>query len=237
MKNFILGFVITSLVAICVFFYIKNTSLTASINTYKNIAEVVSKDFQKAKEDYYIQQQSDNTSLILFTVTALFGLFSFFTFSSVKRMFDVNISEMENKYNEQITKYEESIIHINNLKSNISFQYADRLNDDFGKVLKEKPLNIQNLIFLGLMCCQNYCHTLEYSTSNFEEIKPRVFKYITIILDVMVSKVKVVETVEVESLTYEMFIDIKNTLDLNLDKDNLKKFSTIFSKLSFPPLD
>jgi hypothetical protein len=237
MKNFILGVILTSLLSFGMYLYLQNQSLISQVNTLKSNIISNNNNLQKVKESYYIEQQNRDTTLILFTVTALIALFSATTFIGVKSEFKTNVAKIEDKYNEQITKYEESVIHISNLKSNISFQYADRINNDFCKVLKEKPLDVPSLIFLGLMSCQNYCHTIEYSTSNVEEIKPRVFKYITTTLDVMVSKVKVVDKVELESLTYEMFLEIKNTLDLNLDKDSLQKFAIIFSKLSFPTLE
>ena len=151
MKNFILGSIITFLISLCVYFYITNTSLSATINTYKTNKNTVDKDFQKAKEAFYIQQQSDNTSLVLFTVTALFGLFSFFTFTSVKGVFDLKVSEIKDKYDEQVTKNGESVIHINNLRSNFNFLWAQKINDDFGKVLVERPLDIPKLIEFGLL--------------------------------------------------------------------------------------
>ena len=80
MKYFILGSIITFLISLCVFLYIENTSLSAVITTYKTDKEFVDKDFQKSKEAYFIQQQSDNVSLILFTVTILFTIFATVTF-------------------------------------------------------------------------------------------------------------------------------------------------------------
>lgn len=236
MKNFILGSIVTFLLSSCVYFYIVNTSLSATINTYKTDKNIIDKDYQKAKEAYFIQQQSDNTSLILFTVTALFTIFSFFTFTSVKRVFDVKVAEIKDKYDEQVTKYEESVIHINNLRSSFSFQFADKINDNFGKVLLERPLDIPNLMELGLMSCQNYCYAIGYNSNDSEEFNSAITKYITITFDVMVEKVNSVETVELKTMTYDKFLVIKSSFDLVLDKDNLQKFSIVFSKLSFPTL-
>jgi len=89
MKNFILGSIISFLLSICIYFYIENTSLSTSLKTYKSNKEILDKDFQKAKEDYFIQQQSDNATLILFTVTILFTMFATFTFIGVKSEFIV----------------------------------------------------------------------------------------------------------------------------------------------------
>ena len=116
MKNFILGSIITFLLSICVYFYITNTSLSATISTYKTDKNTIDKDYQKAKEDYFIQQQSDNTSLILFTVTALFGLFAATTFFGVTSEFKSKVKAIDAKYKNQISEYHKSVIHINNLR-------------------------------------------------------------------------------------------------------------------------
>lgn len=237
MKNFILGSVITLLFSVCVFLYVKNISLSASLNTYRSNKEIINKELQKVKEDYYIQQQSDSLTLILFTVTTLFGLFSFFTFTSVKRMFDVNISEIKDKYNEQVTKYEESVIHINNLRSAFNLQYAEKISDKFGEALLERPLDIPNLVELGLMSCQNYYYSVGYNSNNKEEFSKVVTKYITPIINVMVEKVNSVDSIELKNISYAHFLMIKESFDLMSNKDNLQKFSTIFSKLSFKKLD
>lgn len=237
MKNFILGSFITFLLSVCVYFYITNTSLTARINTYKTDKNIINKDFQKAKEDYFIQQQSDNTSLILFTVTSLFALFGTITFVSVISEFKTQVKKINKKYAEQVTKYEESVIHINNLRSNFNLQFAEKINNDFGKVLLERPLDIPKLIELGLMSCQNYCYAIGYNSYNSDEFNSIITSYITVTLDVMVEKVNLVEKVELKNISYAQFLAVKSSFDLTLEKDNLQKFSIIFGKLSFPTLD
>jgi len=97
-------------------------------------------------------------------------------------------------------------------------------------------LNIPDLIELGLISCQNYCYAIGYNSNDSEEFNTTITKYITVTFDVMVEKVNSVENVELKSLTYSKFLIIKSSFDLVLDKDNLQKFSIIFSKLSFPTL-
>ena len=62
-------------------------------------------------------------------------------------------------------------------------------------------------------------------------------KYITPIINVMVEKVNSVDSVELKNISYAHFLMIKESFDLMSDKDNLQKFSTIYSKLSFKDLD
>lgn len=56
-------------------------------------------------------------------------------------------------------------------------------------------------------------------------------------MNVMVEKVNGVEEVKLKNISYAKFLIMKSTFDLNLDKDNLQKFSIIFSKISFSALD
>ena len=237
MKNFILGSIITFLLSICVYFYITNTSLSATISTYKTDKNNIDKDYQKAKEDYFIQQQSDNTSLILFTVTALFGLFTATTFFGVTSEFKSKVKAIDAKYKNQISEYHKSVIHINNLRSAFNLQYAEKINKKFGEALLERPLDIPNLVELGLMSCQNYYYSIGYNSNNKEEFNKVVTKYITPIINVMVEKVNSVGSVELKNISYAHFLMIKESFDLMSDKDNLQKFSTIYSKLSFKDLD
>ena len=237
MKNFILGSFFAFLFSTCVYLYIQNTSLSATITTYKTDKEFVDKEFQKLKEAYFIQQQSDNVSLILFTVTILFTIFATVTFIGVKSEFKSAIKKNDKRYDSHKAEYNKSVVHINNLRSSFSFQFADKISDNFGKVLLERPLNIPDLIELGLISCQNYCYAIGYNSNDSEEFNSAITKYITVTFDVMVEKVNDVEKVELKSLTYSKFLIIKSSFDLVLDKDNLQKFSIIFSKLSFPTLD
>ena len=236
MKNFILGSVITFLVALCVFLYVQNTSLSASLDTYRSNKKIENKDFQKVKEDYYIEQQSNDTSLLLVVFPILLAIASVTTFAGVREEFKRNLAIQKSDYENQISEQNEGIIHINNLRSMFNLQFAEKINNDFGKVLLERPLDIPKLIELGLMSCQNYCYAIGYNSNNSEEFSSVVTKYITVTLDVMVEKVNLVEKVELKSISYAQFLAIKSSFDLTLEKDNLQKFSIIFSRLSFPTL-
>jgi len=237
MKYFILGSIITLLISLSVFLYIQNTSLSAISVTYKTDKEFIDKDFQKSKEAYFIQQQSDNVSLILFTVTILFTIFATFTFIRVKSEFHSAIKKNDKRYDSYKAEYDESVIHINNLRSAFNLQYADKINEKFGEALLKRPLDIPNLIELGLMSCQNYYYAVGYNSNNSEQFSKVVTKHITPILNCMVEKIKTVDSVELNNISYVNFLIVKESFDLVSDKDNLQKFSFIFSKLSFKNLD
>ena len=237
MKNFIIGSIVAFLFSICIYLYIQNTSLSAVVITYKTNKEFINKDFQKSKEAYFIQQQSDNISLILFTVTILFTIFATVTFISVKSEFHSAIKKNDKRYDSYKAEYDESVIHINNLRSNFNFLWAQKINDDFGKVLLEKSLDISKLIEFGLLSCQNYCYTIGYNSDKIGKFSSIITKYISVTLDVMVEKINTVDKVDLKGINYVQFHSIKSSCDLILDKGNLQKFSMIFSKLSFPTLD
>lgn len=233
MKNFILGSTITLLFSVCVFLYVQNTSLTASLDTFRNDKEIVNKEFQKVKEDYYIQQQSDNTSLILFTVTALFTIFSFFTFTSVKRMFDLKVAEIKDKYDEQVSKYEESIIHINNLKSGFSFHHANSLHQDFKDLLLNKPIEVSLLVELGIVVCEHYCYAVGYNSNNHTKFDDSITIIVSSVIDKMLINTENYNEINLVSMDYKRFISAKKVIEAVIDEENSKRFYKIISKISF----
>ena len=237
MKNFILGSVITFLFSVCVFLYVQNTSFSASLNTYRNNKEILNKEFQKVKEDYYIEQQNRNMNILLAIFPILLAIATITTFTGVREEFKRNLAIQKSDYENQISEYNKSVIHINNLRSNFNFLWAQKINDDFGKTLLERPLDIPKLIEFGLLSCQNYCYAIGYNSDETGEFSSAIKTYITVTLDVMVEKINTVDKVELKGINYVQFLSIKNSCDLILDKDNLQKFSIIFSKLSFLNLE
>jgi hypothetical protein len=235
MKNFILGLFSAFLVLLIVYLIMSNSSLKSRIDTLtQTYAEKENTDVQKFKEDYYLKQLDRDTNLLLVVFPILLAITTIATFAGVREEFKRNLAEVKSDSEKQISEYNKSVVHISNLKSSVSFQYADRINKDFGSVLLERPLDTPKLIELGLLACQNYCYTISYSSNDTQELKASVLHYVVPILDVMVEKVNSADTVKLKSMSYEMFLVIKNSFDLVLDKDNLQKFSIIFSKVSFP---
>ena len=238
MKNFIFGLIFAFLISVCFFLYLSNSSLNSRISTLskKNII-VSNEDFQNLKEDYYLIQLDRDTNLLLVVFHILLAITTIATFAGVREEFKRNLAIVKNDSQNAISEYNKSVVHINNLRSSLSLQFADKINNDFGKVLLEKPLDISTLIDLGLSSCLHYCLTVSYSSNNTEEISLEVSKNITATLDVMVNRVKTLKTVKLDNFSYARFLTIKSSVDNVLDEENLKKFSIVFSKLSFSTLD
>lgn len=244
MKNFILGSIITLLFSVCVFFYIQNTSLSTSLKTYKNNKEFIDKDFQKAKEDYFIQQQSDNTSLILFTVTALFGLFTATTFFGVTSEFKSKVKAIDAKYKNQISEYQKSIIHINNLEGDLSFETAKNLSKDFeDSLFSVKEFNEEELCILfsqSLICIEYYSKSLLLKSDKHIKFEDSVVKIIKSLLERLVEIINEDRNVNKTfylDISYTRFLRIKQNIE-NLNNQHLSKnIGFIFSKVSFKDLD
>ncbi|TDE45825.1 hypothetical protein E0I26_03820 [Flavobacterium rhamnosiphilum] len=236
MKNFILGSIITFLVMLCAFFYFQNTSLTASLNTYRYSKELINKDLQKAKEDYYIEQQSDNINLILFTVTILFTIFGATTFIGVKSEFHSQTKETNNRYDAQKEEYNKSVIHINNLKSGFSFQYASNMHKDFKDLLLKSTVDVSVLTETGIIACEHYCYAIGYNSNNNEKFDEAIYVIINSILSKIIENTNNCGNINLINMDYIRFINAKKVIDLSLGENELKKFSIIFSRLSFPTL-
>ena len=236
MKNFILGSIITFLVTLCIYLYIQNNSLSSSLNTYRNDKALLSKEFQKVKEDYYIQQQSDNTNLILVTVTILFAIFTATTFIGVKSEFDSKIKETNDKYENQKAEYENSVTHINNLKSGFSFHHANNLHKDFKDLLNNKPIDVSLLVELGIVVCEHYCYSVGYNSNSNEKFDDSVTLIISSVIDKMLINTENCNEVKLVSMDYSRFISAKKVIETVIDEENSRRFYKIISKLSFSNL-
>lgn len=238
MRNFLMGLLVAFLISSITYLWLSNSSLNSQVNTLrKTVSQSQNPEIQKLKEDYYLQQLDRDTNLLLVVFPILLAITTIATFAGVREEFKRNLAEVKSDSEKQISEYNKSVIHINNLRSSFSFQFGDKINENFGDVLLRKPLDIPLLIELGLLSCQNYCHTFEYNSNDTEEFKNIVTNYITPTMNVMVEKVNGVEEVKLKNISYAKFLIMKSTFDLNLDKDNLQKFSIIFSKISFSALD
>lgn len=240
MRNFILGIIITSLFSFLAHLYFKNESLSAQIITLKSNITSSDGNVQKFKESYFIEQQNRDTTLILFTVTALFGLFSFFTFASVKRMFDTNISEMNNKFNNQVEKSKKVIIHIKNLEGDLSFEVAKNIVSDLKKMRNnedEESRDYVEIIALSLTACDYYSKSLYLKSDINEKFKAAVESLLSEELNYTSELLSSQSSFQLEYMDYERFLRIKYNIEKVGSKVDLKNLASIFSKLSFPDLN
>ena len=164
MRNFLMGLLVAFLISSITYLWLSNSSLNSQVNTLrKTVSQSQNPEIQKLKEDYYLQQLDRDTNLLLVVFPILLAITTIATFAGVREEFKRNLAEVKSDSEKQISEYNKSVIHINNLRSSFSFQFGDKINENFGDVLLRKPLDIPLLIELGLLSCQNYCHTFEYN--------------------------------------------------------------------------
>ncbi|MFE3872757.1 hypothetical protein ACFX5F_16185 [Flavobacterium sp. ZS1P70] len=237
MKNFILGVFITIMILVCVSMYIKNTSLTASLSTYRNNKEIINKDFQKAKEDYFIQQQSDNISLILFTVTILFTIFGTATFIGVKSEFKAYIKKINAKYAEQVSENHKVIVHIKNLEGDLSFETAKNISSNFDLFkLAYTNEELIEIFEITLVSCEYYSKSLIHKSNKSLTFE----KSVKSILQSSIERLKELAedngVINLKTINFNRFISIKDNLEKVMTKEDLLNFTFKKSKLSFPTL-
>lgn len=237
MKNFILGSVVTILFLVCVSIYIKNTSLTASLSTYRNNKEIVNKDFQKAKEDYFIQQQSDNISLILFTVTILFTIFGTATFIGVKSEFKAHIKKVNAKYAEQVAENHKVIVHIKNLEGDLSFETAKNISSSFDLFNVDYTNEELIEIFeMTLVSCEYYSKSLIYKSDKSLTFEKSVKSILQSSIERLKELAEENGVINLKTISFNRFASIKDNLEKVMTKEDLSNFSFVVSKLSFSTL-
>jgi len=115
MKNYlhlIYGLLITGLLIAIVISYHNNDVLESRISTinkhlYKDLTVDTLASEKTFKEDYYIEQQSRDTTLILTVFGVLAGLVSLFTFLSIERRlttFKEEVKEKQKNYQIEVSK-------------------------------------------------------------------------------------------------------------------------------------
>lgn len=235
MRNFIFGVILTSLFSFSMYQYFQSQSLISQVNTLKNNITSNNENLQKIKESYYIEQQNRDTTLILFTVTALFTIFSFFTFTSVKRMFDVKVTEIKDKYNEQVAETQKVIIHIKNLEGDLSFETAKNMSSSFNLFKLEYTNDELIEVFeLALVSCEYYSKSLIYKSDKSLLFENAVKTILKSSLERLKELAEDSGTVSLKTISFNRFASIKSNLERAITKEDSVNLSYIVSKLSFP---
>ena len=127
MKNLILNLLYSFCIIILLVFaaitYHNNNVLENRINILNknNIDFNSEKTF---KEDYYIKQQSNDTTLLLIVFPIIVGFVSLFTFANVVQKFRATKTEIENNIKEKETKWDEQHKRLSKLELDLYFQIA-----------------------------------------------------------------------------------------------------------------
>lgn len=123
----LLSLIITSLLVIIAILYSKNQSFDNRLNTlfkgieasHQNDSIITQKESYKAqfKEDYYIQQQSNDTTLILCVFGFVVVIFGFLSYNSFIHQIEFTVNKMETKYDDHLKKYDGYEHKLNSLMS------------------------------------------------------------------------------------------------------------------------
>ncbi|HRE77116.1 MAG TPA: hypothetical protein PLL09_04740 [Flavobacterium sp.] len=243
MKNFILGLIIAFLICGGTYFYLKSDSLQSRVETLKS--ENLSKpqpDLQKAKEDFYIEQINRDSSLILFTVTALFAILGATTFFSVRNEFDSKIKEIKNDFQSQTDNYQDSVNHLKYIESSLSYEIARNYQKDYLQPLNDQQkANLANILEFTdhtLLCIEFYAKSILLDNKSGSTFKNAVKNLIHILVDDLTELLAITELNKVTtSINYVKVMRIKGNIeDLN-DKELNRKLYLIYSLLEYEKLD
>lgn len=126
----LLSLIIVLLLVITAILYSKNQSFESRINTLsKSIQHLklsdstsVKHEFYKAqfKEDYYIQQQNKDTTLILFVFGVVTVVLGYLSYNSFVHQVDVAVDKVKADYDDHLKKYEKQEHRLDGLMSDFT---------------------------------------------------------------------------------------------------------------------
>ncbi|QXP58686.1 hypothetical protein [Olleya sp. HaHaR_3_96] len=190
--------------------------------------------------DWIIGLINSNFSTVITFVTVLFSMLGIITFVGIREKFRFTIERLEERFKEQ---RDESIIHINNIKSlegDLSFEVADKMNDRL-KVLydkNEKSLeDYSSIVELSLIACDNYSKSLMFKSDIHPKFKKSVDNLIKFTLSDASKLISTQNKFELNTMGYDRFLRLKRNIEQVCDLEGNQNLSIIFSILDFPDLD
>lgn len=166
-RHWLFATLLGTIVLLTVLLYHKTQVLNSRINTinkelYGKLQTDNLNSSRTFKEDYYITQQSLNTTLILTCFGVGFALFSFFTYRSVIGLMSDEVKQIKDNY----------ITHENNYK--IQHGKLIKIEKDLllqmGYTYKERAIlyhsknEIDNCIKSSIIACEQFCKLLDILT-------------------------------------------------------------------------
>ena len=180
------------------------------------------------KEDYYIKQQSNDTTLLLIVFPIIVGFVSLFTFANVVQKFRATKTEIENNIKEKETKWDEQHKRLSKLELDLYFQIAI---DYYSKAKKyELEGNIQDYIVISMCAMEKYAQVIKLcETAAYQQT---ILNLLTSKIDYAHTLVKDNETVfKVTNLDFSVYKIRVATISEVLDSKSLQMFIVILSKI------
>lgn len=224
--NFLYSFCIILLLVFATITYHNNNVLESRINTLtKN-----SKDFSSEKsfkEDYYIKQQSSDTTLLLIVFPIIVGFVSLFTFANVVQKLGATKTEIENKIKEKEAEWDEQHKRLNSLEIDLNFQIASNCIDNAKKYRDES--DFKNALMMSLKAMEKYSQILKISINT--EYKTDIYNLLSSVITYDFELLKDIQTpFIVEDILYETYNKRIITILEVLNKEDSVRFNNIISK-------
>jgi len=201
--HWIYGVLFGTVLILIVLLYHQNKVLTSRINTTnksisKNLKIETLSSEKSFKEDYYITQQSSDTTLILTCFGVGFGLFSFFTYQSVIGLISDEVKQIKDNYVTHEYNYNVQHSKLSKIEIDLFLQ--------MGYLYKERAIvynqkgDIQNCINSSVFSCEQFCKLLDI----FEDKESSYSRLVNLNLHEMI---KAIGSITVKSETQIIFKD------------------------------
>lgn len=208
-----------------------NTVLESRIKTLNKLTPTANSE-KTFKEDYYITQQSNDTTLILTCFGLGFALFSFFTYQGVVGSVSDEVSRMKKNYKTHKNDYNIQHKYILDLKKDLNFVTADLYYKD-GKD-KLKDFKHSDYVLLLVVACEKYCLVYQYPEDENEDFLNSLYDIITSILTEISEYLNsLTMKLKVENTNKDTFDRRIRTIKNTIKESEYLPLATIISKLQF----
>lgn len=170
----ILSFGFGILIATTIIQYSEYTHIDARLNTINsNFKRLVVKDsslvkevkFQQFKEDSYLRQIDRDTTLTLWFIAIIFGVFGLISFASFNRRVGQIEKTLQDKYKNHIKELDNLKYDVNNLKADLNSESAIIYNEKADKYFNER--NYDSYVFYELIAVsRSTSYYLHYRNEN-----------------------------------------------------------------------
>ncbi|TRX15888.1 hypothetical protein [Flavobacterium franklandianum] len=231
MKNtllhFLYSFCIILLLVNAIVTHHDNNVLESRINTLnKNGIDFNSE--KTFKEDYYIKQQSSDTTLLLVVFPIIVGFVALFTFANVVQKFRTTKTEIENDIKEKEAKWDKQHKRLSKLELDLYFQIANNYSDKAKK--HEEENNLKSYISISMCALEKYAQVIKVCDNII--YKQRVLNLLNSSVDYDYTLLKDTENIfEISDLDYSVYKIRVAAISEALDSERLQMFNTILSKI------
>lgn len=234
----LLSAIIIVLITISAILFSYNRGLNNRIDTLSKSVERISLsdstyisievDKMRFKEDYYIQQQSKDTTLILTVFGLLTIVFGYFSFNSFRKEVENVVNEVKEDYNIYVKKYEDEKHKLVILENKVNYQMS-MFYFDYAKSVED--IKSFDYTFFRLKGCAFLAKILVNPIDENEQfisaIQSIIDENITELSRELLHEIYISEN----EVNTEMLKTIQETISKVVDNKNYQLLNQIFSKI------